>query len=270
MLIDFHTHVFPDKIAARAIESLKAGMVSQHGRAWPSYASGTVEGLLGSMDAEGVDISVMMPIATKPSQAESINRFAGAHASERLVAFGTVHPAQENWEATLEALAAEGRRGIKLHPEFQDFYIDSPESVRILKKCGELGLIVTFHSGEDIGYPPPVHAAPERIRRAADSAPDTVLIAAHMGGWNMWEDAAKLLKDTHLTFDTAYVHIRMDAIEFRDLTRHFGAERVLFASDSPWARPTSDMLSFIAEAGLDSAELDLITHKNALRLLGMA
>ena len=149
MLIDFHTHVFPDKIAARAIESLKAGMVSRHGCAWPSYASGTVEGLLESMDAEGVDISVMMPIATKPAQAESINRFAGAHASQRLVAFGTVHPAQENWEATLESLAAEGRRGIKLHPEFQDFYIDSPEGVRILKKCGVLGLMVTFHSGED-------------------------------------------------------------------------------------------------------------------------
>lgn len=270
MLIDFHTHVFPDKIAARALESLKAGMVAQHGCAWPSYASGTVAGLLGSMDLEGVDISVMMPIATKPSQTESINRFAISRASERLIAFGTLHPAQENWEATLEALAAEGRRGIKLHPEFQNFHIDSPESIRILRKCGELGLIVVFHSGEDIGYPPPVHATPDRVRRAADSAPDTALIAAHMGGWNMWEDAAKLLKDTHLMFDTAYVQILMDAPEFRDLTRHFGAERVLFGSDSPWARPTSDMLSFIIESGLDNSEIDLITHKNAKRLLGMA
>lgn len=269
MLIDFHTHVFPDKIAARAIESLKAGMISRHGRAWPSYASGSVEGLLESMNGESVDVSVMMPIATKPAQAESINRFARAHASERLIAFGTVHPAQENWESALETLAVEGRPGIKLHPEFQDFYIDSPESVRILKKCGELGLMVTFHSGEDIGCPPPVHAAPDRIRRAADCAPDTTLIAAHMGGWNMWEEAAKLLKDTHLMFDTAYVQLRMSAPEFRDLTRHFGAERVLFASDSPWARPATDMLSFITEAGLNCAELDLVTHKNALRLLGM-
>jgi len=267
MLIDFHTHVFPEKIAARAIESLKAGMVEQHGYSYPSYADGTVAGLMASMDAEGVDISVMMPIATKPSQAGSINLFAGGHASERLIAFGTVHPAQEDWENTLEELAAEGRKGIKLHPEFQDFYIDSPESVRILRKCGELGLIVTFHSGEDIGYPPPVHATPERIRRAADAAPDTKLIAAHMGGWNMWEDAAKLLAGTHLMFDTAYVQIRMDAAEFRDLTREFGAERVLFASDSPWARPTSDMLSFIIEAGLTNDELDMITYKNALMLL---
>lgn len=269
MLIDFHTHVFPDKIAARALESLKAGMVARHGRDWPSYADGTVDGLLKSMDSEGVDISVMMPIATKPSQAESINRFAGSHASARLVAFGTVHPALENWEATLEDIAAEGRPGIKLHPEFQGFYIDSPESICILKKCGELGLVALFHSGEDIGYPPPVHAAPDRIRRAADAAPDTTLIAAHMGGWNMWEDAARLLKDTHLMFDTAYVHILMSAPEFRDLTRHFGAERVLFASDSPWARPVSDMLAFIMKAGLSSAECDLVTHKNALRLLGM-
>lgn len=267
MLIDFHTHVFPEKIAARAIESLKAGMMEQHGCEWPTYSDGTVGGLLRSMDEEGVDISVMMPIATKPHQAASINRFAAEHAYERLIAFGTVHPMQEDWEKTLEDLAAEGRKGIKLHPEFQNFYIDSPESVRILKKCGELGLMVTFHAGEDIGYPPPVHATPEHILRAADAAQDTKLIAAHMGGWNMWEDAAKLLKDTHLMFDTAYVQIRMDSMEFRDITREFGAERVLFASDSPWARPTSDMLSFICEAGLTNSELELITYKNALSLL---
>ena len=269
MIIDFHTHVFPEKIAARAIESLKAGMVEQHGFAYDAYSDGTPQGLINSMNAEGIDISVMMPIATKPSQAESINRFAASHASERLVAFGTVHPAQEDWEKTLESLAADGRKGIKLHPEFQSFYIDSPESVRILKKCGELGLIVTFHSGEDIGYPPPVHATPVRIRRAADAAPDTTLISAHMGGWNMWEEAADLLKDTHLMFDTAYVHIMMDAPEFKDIVHHFGAERVLFASDSPWARPTTDMLSYIFEAGLSNDELDMITHKNALRLLAM-
>ena len=267
MLIDFHTHVFPEKIAERAIAALKAGMNEQHGYEYPTFSDGTVRGLKESMLMEGVDISVMMPIATKPSQAASINRFAAENASENLIAFGTVHPMQEDWEATLEALAVEGRKGIKLHPEFQDFYIDSPESLLILKKCGDLGLIVTFHAGEDIGYPPPVHATPDRTRRAADAAPDTKLIAAHMGGWNMWEEAADMLKDTHLMFDTAYVHILMDAPEFGDLVRHFGAERVLFASDSPWARPTTDMLSYICESGLSNDELDLITYKNALKLL---
>lgn len=269
MIIDFHTHVFPENIAPRAIESLKAGMVEQHGYEYPNFCDGTVSGLLRSMDEEGIDISVMMPIATKPAHAASINRFAAANASERLIAFGTVHPAQEDWEKTLEDLAAEGRKGIKLHPEFQSFFIDAPESIRILRKCGELGLIVTFHAGEDIGYPPPVHATPERILRAAEAAPDTKLIAAHMGGWNMWEEAADLLKDTHLMFDTAYVHILMDAPEFGDLVHCYGAERVLFASDSPWARPTTDMLSYMAESGLTNEELDMVTHLNALRLLGI-
>ena len=119
MLIDFHTHIFPDALAARAIESLKKGIMNRHGFTIPAHSDGTLSGLVRTMDAEKVDVSVIMPIATRPGQADGINAFAAAARSDRIVAFGTVHPLQEDWEEGIEKVKAAGFPGIKLHPEFQ-------------------------------------------------------------------------------------------------------------------------------------------------------
>ena len=269
MLIDFHTHIFPDSIAERAIRSLKQGMINRHGFALPAYLDGTLDCLVSTMAAEDVDISVIMPIATRPGQAAGINRFALSARSEKILAFGPVHPIQEDWEKTLEDVKAAGFPGIKLHPEFQRCYMDSPESVRVLKKAAELGLIVLIHAGEDVGVFPPVHSTPQRIRRALDAAPDVTLVAAHMGGYNMWEDAARFLGDAPVFFDTAYVNTSLEKDVFRDLVSRFGSWRVLFGSDSPWALARTHTLSYISDCGLDQTAMDDITHKNAQRLLGI-
>lgn len=268
MLIDFHTHIFPDELAPKAIGSLKKGMQALHGWVLPSYADGTAAGLMRSMDEEGVDVSVALPIATKPSQTAGINRFARSVTGGRIVSFAAVHPAQEDWEETLHAIAEAGFPGIKLHPEFQNFYIDSPEAIRVMRLAGELGLIVVFHAGEDVGFDT-VHTEPERIRSAADACPDTTLVAAHMGGMNRWEGAAKYLADTGMRFDTAFVQTSMEEATFRDLLSAFGADRILFASDSPWSRPVTDTLAFLKRAGLAGEDLEKVTFRNAAGLLGL-
>jgi len=266
-LIDFHTHAFPDAIAPRAIKTLADRMERLQGYRFCTFADGTVGGLLQLMDEEGVDASVLCPISTKPSQTAGANRFAKSIESERIWPLGTVHPAQADWEAALEGVRALGMPGIKLHPESQEFYVNSPESIRIMRKCAALGLIILFHVGEDAGYPPPVHCTPERLRRAIDASPDTVVIAAHMGGFRMWDDAPKYLADTGAYFDTAYVQHDMPADVCLDLIRLFGAERVLFGSDSPWSRPRTESFAFLEKLGLSDEELRLIAHENALRLL---
>lgn len=269
MLIDFHSHIFPDSIAPRAIASLKQGMIDKMGFTLPSYLEGTLSCLLETMEKERVDLSVIMPIATTPKQSASINRFAASARSDKIVAFGTVHPMQENWEETLENVKTAGFPGIKLHPEFQGCYFDSPETIRVLKKAASLNLMVLTHAGNDVGILPPVHSTPERIRRALDASPNTILIAAHMGGYDMWDDAVKFLSDTNAFVDTAYVETAMKPRDFRDLARAFGTDRVLFGSDSPWAYPRSHTLSFIEKSGLTDDEIALITHKNAMKLLGI-
>ena len=155
MLIDFHTHIFPEAIAARSIAALEAGIRNIQGADYRKGEAltcrpGTLEGLLDLMTRSHVDKSICLPIATKPSQTATINRYAETVRSERALSFGTLHPADPEAEQVLEDLKQRGFRGIKLHLQFQQYDIDSPEVLRILQKAEQLGLLVVFHAGADI------------------------------------------------------------------------------------------------------------------------
>lgn len=268
MLIDFHTHTFPEKIAARTIELLQSNTLRVEGKHTPAYTDATVPGLFKSMDEYGIDISVVLPIATAPRQTTTINTVAAQTNSEnRLYSFGSLHPMQEDWEAVLYDIAEKGLPGIKLHPEFQEFYIDSPESIRILKLCEKLGLLVTLHTGRDIGIEPPVHCMPEMLRKVLDwEVKGDNIIAAHMGGWREWDGVEKWLVGTPINMDTAYVSLDMDIVQFGRIVRNHGADKVLFATDSPWESPEMT-LKYINESGLSDDEKAKIFAGNAKKLL---
>ena len=116
MIIDFHTHVFPDKIAAGAIE----GMSKETGIL--NYLYGTRDELVASMGRAGVDISVLLPVVTKPKQFKTVNDYAEgiAHTYDngsRLIAFGGVHPDSPNLREEIKELRSRGFKGIKIHPD---------------------------------------------------------------------------------------------------------------------------------------------------------
>ena len=272
MLIDFHTHIFPEKIAARSIAALEAGIRNIQGADYRkgealTFRPATLAGLLDTMPASHVDRSICLPIATKPAQTAHINDYAETVRSERALSFGTVHPADPEAEQVLENLKQRGFRGIKLHLQFQQYDIDSPEVIRILQKAEQLHLLVIFHAGADIGLPPPVYTSPKKIRHALDYVSGGNLIAAHLGGWQQWEDVLEYLAGTPLSMDTAYISQFIDPALCREIIRKHGAEKIVFGSDSPWEDP-ADTLRFLQSLGLSDEELALITHKNALRLLG--
>lgn len=268
MLIDFHTHTFPEKIAARTIETLQSNTMRVENKYTPNYTDATVDGLLKSMDLYGVDISVVMPIATAPRQTQTINSVAfktNSHA--RLFSFGSLHPMQDDWEVAVYDIAEKGLPGIKLHPEYQQFYIDSPESVRLLKLCEKLGLLVTLHTGRDIGIEPPVHCMPERLRKILDwEISGENVIAAHMGGWREWDEVEKHLVGTPIMFDTAYVSLDMNISQFDAIVKSHGAAKVLFATDSPWESPEMTV-KYINSGTLSEQEKTLIFEENAKKLL---
>ena len=76
MIIDFHTHAFPDKIAQTILQTLIASVQKTEGISAKAYTEGTLDSLKSSMAQKGVDISVVLPIATTVSQSTSINNFA--------------------------------------------------------------------------------------------------------------------------------------------------------------------------------------------------
>jgi hypothetical protein len=273
MLIDFHTHIFPDKIADRSVEILLEGIRREQGAGYRHpdgsplcFRPATLGGLLDSMPAAGVDRSICLPIATKPSQTESINRYAERIRDERVLSFGTLHPADPEAEAVLDDLAARGFCGIKLHLQFQQCDFDSPQVIRILQKAEQLGLLVVFHAGADIGLPPPVFATPKMIRHVLDYVDGSNLIAAHLGGWEQWDDVERYLVGTHINLDTAFIRLFISPEQCLRIIRDHGADKILFGSDSPWENP-ADTLEFVQSLGLTEQELAQITHENALRLL---
>lgn len=266
MLIDFHTHIFPDKIAGKTLEVLKAGILKYEHTSAEACYDGTKEGLLSLMAQNGVDISVTLPIATKPAQTDSINEFALSVSGEKIISFASLHPENEDIDKILENIKKSGFFGIKLHPEFQLSYVDSPETLKILKKAEELRLYTVFHAGCDIGLPPPVHSTPKHFKNAMEYVSGKYIIAAHLGGWRMWDDVEKHLVGTPINFDTAFIKDYVSPAQAKRIIKNHGSEKILFGSDAPWENP-ADTLNFLLSLGLTWQDLDNITYKNAQKIL---
>ena len=264
MTIDFHTHIFPEKIADRTIAflSAKSGVKNN--------TDGTADGLVKSMDAANVDISVVMPVATKPSQFDSITKYAclvNEKYAGRLVSFGGIHPYSENYKRELRIIKENGLKGIKLHPDYQDFFIDDIRAKRLIYEASALGLIITVHAGTDIGYGDPVHCPPQKSLEVIKEVQPEKLVLAHMGGWEQWDEVEELLCGQDIWLDTAFCLEYMSKERMRELTKKHGYERVLFATDSPWS-PQDKYLKTMREFFTDEAEFNAITGENAKQLLG--
>ena len=181
MLTDFHTHIFPDKIADKTIKLLESNIKEEY-RPHKAELRGTLDALKQSMRENNVDISLVLPIATNVKQSTTINNFAASiNGIDGIYSLGSLHPMQSDWESVLYDIKEKGLKGIKLHPEYQQFYIDSKESIQILKKSEELDLITVLHSGKDIGIDPPVHCTPERLSHVLDYVKGDKIVAAHLG-----------------------------------------------------------------------------------------
>ncbi len=263
MIIDFHTHCFPDKIAERAVDAL-----SHAAGGLEPCTDGTAEGILKNMKEDGVDISVVMNIATTPHQQASVNNFAAQQCkTPGLIGFGSVHPDAEDalWE--LERIKSLGIKGIKLHPEYQNFYVDDEKLIPLYKKISQLGLIVLFHAGCDIGFPAPYHCTPERLKKALKWL-DTPVVAAHWGGYMCQEQVLEYLAGLPLYFDTSFGYGSVLVPMVQKIVDKHGADKILFGSDTPWHRPEMEM-RLIESLELTDSDKEKIYFQNAKKLLNI-
>jgi len=263
MLIDFHTHAFPDAIAPRAMETLSyaaGGLKPQ--------TEGTLSSLKERMDTDGVDMAVVLSIATNPAQQKKVNDFAiSVNDDPRLFAFGSVHPDAPDALEELERIHDAGLKGVKFHPEYQNFYADDEKMKPIYQKISQLGLITLFHAGRDIGFLPPYHAMPEHLLGALKWL-DSPVVAAHWGGMGCDQEVFDKLCGTDLYFDLSFGYGVIPKKRAQLIIEKHGPEKLLFGSDLPWHRPAWEM-RLLDTLELSGSDREKICHQNAQKLLGL-
>ena len=264
MIIDFHVHAFPDALAAKALPLLS----KCSGGVKPNYDA-TISGLESYLAKNNVDYAVVLNIATNPHQEKKVNDFAISLLEKKnIIPFGSVHPDSPNALSELERLAKAGIRGIKLHPDYQHFFVDDEKMFPIYKKIAELGFITVFHAGVDIGYPKPVHCTPERLLRVLDLFDDAPVVAAHFGGWLLWDSVLEDLCGTQVYLDTAFSSGKMPPDYAKELIKAHGADKVLLGSYMPWS-DTLDEVRFVQSLDLSAEDEEKILSNNAKRLLNI-
>jgi predicted TIM-barrel fold metal-dependent hydrolase len=263
MIIDFHTHIFPDNIAEKTIQFLESEGNTK------AFTDGTLDGLKKSMKDNDIDISVVLPVVTKPSQFDTVNSFAAAiTGKEGIISFGGIHPDTEDYTRKLTKIKELGLKGIKLHPDYQKTYIDDPKMINIIRQAAQLELIVVIHSGLDIGLPDPIHCPPVRTVNMLNQIANenAKIVLAHMGGFDMWDDVERYLVGRNVWLDTSYSLGMIQDEQFVRIIRSHGVSHILFATDSPWGGQ-KETVEHIKSLGLSYEELESILHKNAESLL---
>lgn len=261
-IIDIHTHVYPEKLAARAVTSIGKFYDLQM-----ASDAGTVNDLLAVNQIAGVTYSVVFSTATRVEQVESINSFmAECQQHPSLIAFGSLHPDMDAVaiNETIDLIMGNDLRGIKMHPDFQQINADSPFMLELCSQLqGRLPLMI--HAGD----PRYDFSHPRRIRRLAEKSPGTTIIAAHFGGWSRWSEAiAELSALPNVLVDTSSSLPFMSIDEILQLIQVFGVDRILFGSDYPMWRPDAE-IKLIKDLNLTPAENHAIFWANSARLLGL-
>lgn len=280
MIIDFHTHVFPEKIAERTL-----GMLAERSQIKPK-TNGTAEGLLTSMDEAGVDCSVILPVVTAPKQFGSIMNFAlkvnedygyldkswEKGSVPRLVSFGGIHPDSADYKGEMRALADAGFPGIKVHPDYQGMFFNDIRYKRIVSYAQELGMIVVTHAGMDVGLPDPVHCT---LSMAAEVFRETgieKLVLAHLGGYGVWDEVEDfydrgIFKPGEVYLDTAFIQSGIRPAQFTSIVQRAGEDHILFATDSPW-EGQKEGVCWLKEQRLPEEIREKIGFWNGAALLG--
>lgn len=264
MIIDFHAHAFPGKIANFAIDKLSplCGNVS------PTH-NGTVQSLISNMKKDGCDKAVVLNIATNATQQTNVNDFAiSLLRYDEIIPFGSVHPDNKDALKELERLKEFGVKGVKFHPDYQGYFVDDKSMHPIYKKISELGLVTVFHAGVDIGKPSPIHCTPDRLLSVLPLFKGAPVVAAHMGGYMLWRDVIKNLMNEDIYFDTSYSFSKMPPLWANEMIDKHGEDRFLFGTDAPWSS-VSNELKFINSLNLSSNTKDKILYKNAKKLLSI-
>jgi hypothetical protein len=259
MIIDGHTHVYPDAVAKRAIGGAPGDL--------KRYGDGTVGSLTEVMAASGVDRSVCLGVANSPDRVDKANRFAGSLDPARFVGFGSVHPGLSP-EDNVASLRAHGLRGAKVHAMFQNLRLDDPRLLATLDAMsGEFAVII--HVGA-AGADPGERCSPAMLADIVRQFPRLDVIACHFGGYRRFDEAVETVIGLPVHVDTSWPPslATLAPERVRAVIEKHGPERVVFASDWPMADPAAE-IEAIRALGLSDDDTEAVLGGNLARLLDL-
>ena len=257
-IFDIHTHVYPDEIAQKATDSVK-NFYNIGG----ANMDGTTSMLLERGKAAGISRFLILPVAIRPERAAGINDFILQQTKlhPEFVGFGTVHAGMENLTDEVHRIMDMGLRGIKMHPDSQRFHIDDPRLYPMYEAI-EGRIPVMLHMG-DHRYD---YSHPVKLRKILDQFPRLQAVAAHFGGYSMYQEAYDLLRDTSCILDISSSMMFMEDGEPEKYINLYGAERMAYGTDYPLWDPVKEVERFL-QLKLKPEQMEQIAWKTAYRFL---
>ena len=257
-IIDFHDHIYPEKISVKAVKSVGDfyGLKMD--------CQGTAQSLIASGKKAGVSNYVVCSVAVDENHVEAINNYIASECAEHseFLGLAAMHSDYDDKMSELERALKLGLRGVKIHPDTQHFNMDDEKMFEFYDYLQEKELPILIHCG-DYRYD---YSHPRRLKRLLELFPRLTVVAAHFGGWSLFDLAVEYLKDTSCYFDTSSSFSFTGLTRAGELIRLYGAERIVFGSDFPmW--DLSEELSLFEQLTLTEQEKELILYKNAERIL---
>lgn len=258
-IIDFHTHIYPSKVAQKAVNAI--------GKFYgiPMNGIGTASAMVKSGSRINVVKYIVCSAATAPNQVISINDFIAEKCkkySDLFIGYGTLHPYMDNFHEEIERISSLGLKGLKFHSDFQEFDIDDARAIEIYKVAAQLKLPVIFHMGDKTRK----FSEPIKLRRVIDKIPDLTVIAAHFGGYSTWESSKQYLVGQNVYMDTCSSLFILPPEEAADLIHMHGYQKVFFGTDFPMWDHIEELARFL-NLPLNESEKSAILYDNAARFL---
>ena len=263
MIIDIHTHIYPERTAARTLDAVqdRAGI--------RAYTDGTLAGLRSSMHEAGIDVAVVSSIATQPKQVGTMNQWLREICRPPVHRFAAMHPDLPVTSDLVDTVKAQGFKGFKMHPDYQGFFVDERRLFPFYEAAEAEGMPILFHTGVDLGLPETVHATPQRLALVLQEFPCLRIIAAHLGGQDMYTETEQYLLGKDIYLDTSFVLQKIPLAIVQQIFSKHPDDRLLFGSDSPWTEQKEELDFLLALSFLTDDAKDKILGTNAARLLGI-
>jgi predicted TIM-barrel fold metal-dependent hydrolase len=262
MIIDFHAHIYPEKVAAKVLSAAEKKLKIN------VPCTGSPQDLRRRMHRSGIDLSIVLPLSKERKDVLPLNDWVLSVSGDGLMPFGAVHPLMDGLENELYRLSSLGCKGVKIMPLLQRFFPDDAGCEAFYEALIHRDLILVTHAGMDPLDRDEIFGTPERFAKVVESYPELRIVLAHLGGLRMWDDVRRHLLpiEGNVRFDTSYAYFYLEKGRMAELIKDLGTDRVLFGSDYPWEDPDR---AVEAVKGLDLTEEEIqsLLWKNAAQLL---